>query len=337
MKNKLILIVLPLLALFLTACGGVETTLEPVDTDAEQTEEPLVHIRLPMGYIPNIQYAPYYVAVEKGYYAEEGIEIEFDYSLETDGVTLVGANDLQFAVVSGEQVLLARAQELPVVYVMAWYHDYPVAVIAKSEQEFRTPQDLAGAVIGIPGTFGASYVGLRALFNEAGLKESDVMLNSIGFNQVESLVTDQSQAVVGYVTNEPIQLKSLGYDVDVIRVADYVHLASNGLLTNEATLAGNPGLIEGMVRATLRGIADTIEDPDGAYRTSLNYVEGLSLSDEVVQKEILNTSIAFWESDRLGYSDPLAWEKMQEVLLDMGLITEPLDLSKAFSNQFVGQ
>jgi NitT/TauT family transport system substrate-binding protein len=219
---------------------------------------------------------------------------------------------------------------------MAWYNDYPVAVMAKSEQEIHAPQDLAGAEIGIPGTFGASYIGLRALLNEVGLSESDVTLNSIGFNQVESLVTDQSQAVVGYVANEPIQLKAQGYEVDVIRVADYVHLASNGLLTNEATIAGNPRLIEGMVRATLRGIADTITNPDDAYRISIEYVEGLTIADEAVQKEILGTSITFWNSDRPGYSDPGAWENMQEVLLDMDLLTEPLDLSKSFTNQFVG-
>ena len=154
----------------------------------------------------------------------------------------MAANELQFAVVSGEQVLLARAQGLPVVYVMAWYQDYPVAVVAKKPTGHpASPQDLAGKTIGLPGLFGASYIGLRALLSAAGLKESDVTLDSIGFNQVEALAADQDQAVVVYVANEPIQLRAQGYAVDVIPVADYVQLASNGLITNETTIAEQPG------------------------------------------------------------------------------------------------
>jgi NitT/TauT family transport system substrate-binding protein len=295
----------------------------------------LTHIRLPMGYIPNVQYAPLYVAAERGYFTDEGIAVDFDYSTETDGVALLGAGDVKFSLASGEQVLLARAQGLPVVYVFGWWQDYPVAVAARVESGITQPADLAGKRIGLPGTFGASYIGLRALLDAAGLSESDVTLDSIGFNQVQALVANQEQAVVVYANNEPIQLEAQGVPVNVIRVADYVHLASNGLVTNEATIRDDPDLVRGMLRAFQRGISDTLEDPQAAYEISKKYVENLAEADQAVQTAVLDASIDFWRAARIGYSQPESWSNMQDVLLEMGLLSEPLALDQSFTNKFL--
>jgi NitT/TauT family transport system substrate-binding protein len=284
-----------------------------------------------------VQQAPFYVAVEKGYFRQAGIEIVFDYSFETDGVALVGANKLQFSVASGEQVLLAREQGIPVVYVMAWYQDYPVAVAAKTDQGLRTPQDLRGKKIGLPGLFGASYIGLRALLNAAGLQESDVTLDVIGYNQVEALAADRAQAVVVYAANEPVVLRAQGYSLDVMLVSEYVRLASNGLVTNEATIASDPDLVRRMIGAVLHGVTTAAANPDEAYAICKKYVETLAQADEAVQKEVLATSIEFWQLDPPGQTDPAAWENMQNVLLDMKLLTQAQDLSQAYTNQFISK
>jgi NitT/TauT family transport system substrate-binding protein len=327
-----LLVVITLLA----ACSGAPGDA-PSSTPASSISTQLVHIRLPMGYIPDIQFAPFYVALDKGYYKDAGIDLQFDYSNETDGVSLVGSNNLQFTLASGEQVLLARAQGLPVVYVMGWWQNYPVAVVSKADQNIKMPQDLRGKKIGLPGLYGASYIGLEALLNAGGVPEKDVTLDSIGYNQVTALISNQDQAVVVYVNNEPIQLRAQGYDINVIRVADYVKLASNGILTNDATLKNDPDLVRRMVQATLHGLDDTINDPDQAYEISKKYVEGLASADAAVQKQVLSTSIEFWKATTLGYTQPSAWENMQKVLLQMGLLKQPVDLSKAYTNQFVGK
>ncbi len=313
------------LALGLSACGA-----KPAATPGD-----LVLVKLPVGYIPNVQFAPLYVAIDKGYFKDVGIQIQFDYSLETDAVSLVGANNLQFAVVSGEQVLLARAQGLPIVYVCAWYQQYPVAVVSKVEQGIKTAADLRGKKIGLPGLFGANYIGLDAILFSAGLAEKDVTLDSIGFNQVASLAADKDQAVSVYTTNEPVQLEAQGYKLNEIRVADTVQLASNGLITNEQTIAKDPDLVKRMTSAFLKGLADTIANPDEAYNISKKYVANLSSQNETVQKEILNRSIELWRAPHLGISDAQAWQNMQQTLLKMGMLKQPLDVSKAFTNQFV--
>jgi len=317
-------IVLLLLILFLAAC-------QPVAPTSTQIQ----HIRLPMGYIPNVQFAPLYVAIERGYFADAGFDIEFDYSFETDGVALVGAGELPFALVSGEQVLLAREQGLPVVYVAAWWQDYPVAIVAKTESGIERPEDLVGKRIGLPGLFGANYIGLRALLNEAGIADSDVTLDSIGFNQVQALAADQEDAVVGYVNNEPVQLESQGYNVNVIRVADYVDLASNGILTSESMIAQHPDRVRAFIAAFLHGLQDTLADPNAAYEICKNYVDTLAEADQETQHEVLSLSIEYWQSDRPGFSQQQAWENMQTVLLDMGLLNSPLDLNRAYSNSFL--
>ena len=345
MKNLNLIIVL-LLLISISACsspttypGPQSTTDLPVQeaypTPVDTSIPSLVHIRLPLGYIPNVQFAPLYVALDKGYFRQNGIEIEFDYSFETDAVALVGANELQFAIVSGDQVILARAQGLPVVYVLAWYQDYPVSVVSKTGHAILTPEDLAGKKIGLPGLYGTSYIGLRALLNAAKLTESDVILDSIGYNQVAALVSDQEEAVVVYTTNEPVQLRSMDYQIDEIKVRDFAHLISNGLITNEKTITLAPDLVRKMDQAILKGIADTITNPDEAYQICLKYVEGLAQADQAIQKEVLTTSIDFWKADQPGYSDPIAWQNTQQVLLDMGFLTKPVELNQAFSNDFL--
>ncbi len=323
--KKVVLLMLGL-ALSLMACTSSQSSNEAGE---------LRTIKLPMGYIPNIQYAPFYVAVDKGYFAEEGIQIEFDYSFETDGMKLVGAGELPFAVASGEQVLLARSQGLPVVYTFAWYQQFPISVVAKSELNINEPADLRGKKIGLPGLFGANYIAAEALLFSAGIDPSEVTFDAIGFNQVESFATGSSDIVVVYTANEPIVLRAQGLELTELRVSDHAQLIANGIVASEMVIANEPELVRGMSRAFARGLADTIANPNEAYEISLKFVENLKDQDQAVQMQVLKTSIEFWTAERLGFSDLQAWENMNDLLVKMALIPDPIDLSKAFTNEFI--
>ena len=90
--------------------------------------------------------------------------------------------------------------------------------------------------------------------------------------------------------------------------------------------------------AFLRGLEDAIADPDEAYEISKNYVESLALADadeETVQREVLALSIELWRAERLGFSQPEAWQNMQAVLLSMDLLPNALDLEAAFTNEYL--
>lgn len=334
MKNFTKISIVCLAVMLISSCAS-----QSIVSGTQDTKKQLVSIQLPVGYIPNIQFAPLYLAIEKGYYQQEGLDVKLDYRMENDNVALVGASQLQFAVVSGEQVLLGRAQGLPVVYVMAWYHQYPVGIASPVEQGIKKPSDLKGKKVGLPMLSGASYIGLRALLEAAQLQEGDVQLDVVGFNQIESLTSKREQAAVVYIANEPVQMRSKGYEVDVIRVSDYLQLVANGLITNEATIEKNPDLVRKMVRATLKGINDTIANPNEAFDISKKYVENLGGADnsiQAVQKDILATSIGMWKgSKKAGYSEPDSWDNMNQLLVKMKLIEKPVDINQSYTNDFL--
>ncbi|MBI5931426.1 MAG: ABC transporter substrate-binding protein [Chloroflexi bacterium] len=299
--------------------------------DNKNTDSGKTNVILFLGYIPSVQFAPLYVADDKGYFAEEGININFENSFnESDGVDRLAINDLQFGIISGEQVILARAQAKPLVYVMEWYHNFPVGVVVPADSDIATPADLAGKKVGIPGPFGASYIGLRALLTSVGLTESDITLEPIGFTAPDLMCDHTVEAAVVYVANEPLTISQC-YEVRVFDISEYAHLISNGLVTNEDTLRNNPELVRKMIRAIRRGIEDTIADPQAAFDISLKYVTDLPEDQHATQRQVLLNSVELWKSDNIGMTTPDAWVQTQTVLLDTRLLENPLDdLSQAY-------
>lgn len=321
-----------LLTILLAACGG--NAEAPLVSEAPAADVELMEISLPMGYIADPQYAPFYVAIEKGYFAAEGYEITFDYSFETNGIEVVGANNEPFALVSGDVVLTAAAEEIPVLYVMEWFQKYPVGVMSKTAAGINEPADLIGRRVGLPFFFGATYLGYQGLLDANSIDSSSITAEEIGFTQVESLLTDQVDAVVVYLNNEPLQMAALGEEVNVIPVSDYIDMVANGIITNKTFAAEHPDRVAGFVRAVTRGLQDTLANPDEAFEISKKYVEGL----EDDRKAVLEASLPLWEADQIGYTDPASWERTQEVLLKIGLLDQPLaDLSALYTNEFLPQ
>lgn len=294
---------------------------------------------LPCGFVPNVQFAPLYVGLEKGFFAEEGIELTLDHSQEIDTVALVGAGKLPFGICSGEQVLLGRNQGLPLVYIANWYQRYPIGILSLAEKNITGMEDLRGKRVGLPVLNGANYIGLEAMLQQAGMRDSDFDLEVVGYTQSEMLATDRLDAAVIYVANEPAQLEALGYEVNVIRTSDLAAMVGNGLITNQKTIEENPDLVQRMVRAFLRGVNWTKENPDKAYEICKNYVDGLAdAADPELQKTVLKNSIALYDDGfGIGVSSESAWENMTEVMKNIGQIASDFFLDGAYTNQYVEQ
>jgi NitT/TauT family transport system substrate-binding protein len=335
-KILLVLVV----ALVLAACGGTAApTTENTPTDEPGDARP---ITVAFAFIPNIQFAPFYVADSKGYYADAGLDVSFDYNFETDVVQRVAAwpaSEVQFAHNSGLSVMLGRQQGLPITSVMTHYQQFPVVFFSKGDVELSEPEDLQGKSIGIPGRFGASYYAMLALLDAGNMQESELNVQEVGFNQFQLVLQDDIQVASGYAMNEPIKLREEGADVNVLRVADYFPLVSDGIITHEQLIETEPELVRDFVQATLRGLRDTLDDPDEAFELSLPYIPEADLSDTTFARAVLEASLPYWESENepLGNADAEQWEQSHALLLEFGLLNEPVDVQEAYTNQFIPQ
>jgi NitT/TauT family transport system substrate-binding protein len=257
-------------------------------------QDDLTEVTVFMPFVPNIQFAPVYVAMERGYFEEAGLSVTLEYGNEPDGLERLAVDDLDYAFVGGEQVIIARENERPVVFVYEWYQRNPIAIVVPvtgdDEMIPTEPAQLAGMTVGVPGRFGATYSSLVGLLAAADLTEGDIELEEIGFNAPEVVCVGGVTVSTVYINNEPLQIRdrALAGDcgdvtgVEVIAVADYVDLVANGLATSETKIADNPGEVAAFVAAFERGLVDSINNPIAAYQLSVPLVETLPYDSEQV-------------------------------------------------------
>ncbi len=318
------------IGLLLVACSNTPTVVPP-----SSSNNPLTEVSVVMGYIPNVQFAPWYVAEKKGYLAANGIKVKFVWGFETDGVKLVGVNQADFAMLGGDQVIQARAQNIPLVYVASYYHAFPISIFSLKEKNITTPKDLIGKKVGLSGYFGATYTGWRAMLYEAGIKEEEIRTQDIGFTQVAAVTQGLVDAAAGYSNNEPVQMRLAGKEINVIKVSDYSKLVGIGLVTNEKMIAERPQVVQQVVQALVRAMQDSINHPNDALNATIENIPEAGGANLKTTQAVLEATIELWKNPRIGYSDPAAWNSSYKFMKEAGFIKTEFDVSAAFTNQFV--
>src|SRR5688572_27001059 len=165
-----------LLALVLVACQA------PVPESGAPAE--LRPITLLLGFRPDVQFAPFYVAQQEGFYADAGLEVTIEHQQAPDVQRLVADGQAEFGVADATDVMIARTSGIPIRYVSTLYQGFPVGLIG-SPEDVGEPSALAGSTIGTPGRFGSSWHALLALLDAGGLSQEDVTIREYPqFDQV---------------------------------------------------------------------------------------------------------------------------------------------------------
>lgn len=296
--------------------GVTGTTTAP----SAASGKPLTSVKFAISYIPNVQFANFYMADAKGRFAAEGLKVEFDYGTSTDYMQLVARGERDFLDAGGDEVALARAQGLPIVYIGTVYQQYPIAIFAPKGKGLTDAQSLTKLKVGLAGKYGSSYIGYKAILYANKIDESKVNAVEIGYTQVQSVQQGKVDAAVGFTNNEPVQMKAQGVDVDVLKVSDIYNLPGAGVVTSEKMLADHPDTVRAFLRAMVAGMRDTQADPKGAFAEVLKLVPEAAKTADVQQQVLAATIELCGDPAKYGTIDPAAWTRMATFMKETALV-----------------
>ena len=294
-------------------------------------------VRLLLGFRPDVQFAPFYLAQQGGYFAEAGLDVTIEHS--TNVLTLVADGQAEFGVADATDVMIARTSGIPVKYVSTLYDRFPVALIGPPEVLPAEPSELAGLRIGTPGPFGSSWHALLALLDAGGLTADDVTIRDYPqFNQVEGLLNGDVDVITGFRTNEPLQLEAQGMDVDLLTVDEIAPLPGPGLIVGDDLLAADRELVAAFVAAVARAQAAVIDDPEAGLAAAEVAVPTIAEGREVALAVLIAT-VELWQGTdgfRNGVIDRAVWEAGYETMQKLGFIDGSVPLDEMIEEGIAG-
>jgi putative hydroxymethylpyrimidine transport system substrate-binding protein len=291
-----------------------------------------------MDWYPNSNHLGLFIAQEKGYFAEENLEVTLYTPVDPSTVLqTVGAGEDDFGISYQPDVLLARAQGVPVVSIAGMVEHPLNSMVALESSGITRPGQLEGKKVGYPGipTNEPLLDTMLKFDGLAGLE--DVELVNVGFNLAESLLSGTVDAVVGaYWTHESILLENQGYPVTVMRmeewgVPDYYELV---LVASEGKIQNDPDVIERLLRAIRKGYNEAASDPQAAVDV---LIAGTNEEvDASIERPGADLLAPLWQTDGAGFGhqDAAKWEAFTAWMQENGLLSSEVDASAAFTNQF---
>ncbi len=293
-----------------------------VRAEGPSPDATLTSLTVGLGYIPSVQFAQFYLADEAGYYADAGLDVEFQNKVDPELITLVAQGAVDIGLGDGTSLIPAVGQGIPVRYAATIFGRFPNVIFSLAETGIDEVADLAGKSVGIPGRFGSSWVALQALLASAGLTTDDVEIVTYpDFGHGVAVAEGQVDAAVGYVNNEPVQLTLEGLNVNVIHVDDVAPLPGPGLVVGTSTLQAKGDALRAFTEATLRAMEEIAADPQRGLEATFAQVPELA-ADPETQLAVLEATVDAWQSDYtklhgLGSIDRGVWESAVETMVTL--------------------
>lgn len=334
MKKIITVLLAAALTFAMTACGNSSDQAkgpsnETQDTDTAAAADELEDFSIVLDWYPNAVHSFIYVAMEKGYYAEEGLNVKIQFPANAnDAITMTAAGKADAGLYYQPNIITtAVTQDIPV-KILGTVVQHPLNIVmSMKDSNINGAKDLAGKTIGYPSTPDNEYF-VRAMMEHNGLAYEDTTMQDVGFDLNSSLITGNVDAVIGgYINHEYPTLLQQGYDVTYFDITDegipdYEELV---LITGASQIENESDKLARFIRASKKGFEDVVSDPEAALDILLsNQDEANYPLDADIEKASMDILLPMMASDSLDFLEvnQESWNATAQWLAKMGLIPE---------------
>ncbi len=330
MKQKLAALCSAVLVggLLLTGCTGPKENPSTPGSSVPEGEKETIDVVL--DWYPNAVHSFLYMAEEKGYFADAGLNVNLHYPANpTDPLTMTAAGKADFGFYYQEDIIMAKANEKVPVKVVGSVVKQPLEVICSlADQNIKTPADLKGKTIGYTGVQLAE-ASISEILSGAGLTMDDVEMVEVGFDLMSAMTTGNVNATFGcFINHEIPALRQQGFETNVILPTDHGVPSYSALMlvTGEKQLEERKEAYTRFLEACQKGFADVKADPEAALQLLLEKqdAENFPLT-ESVERESFQVLLPMMERDDLPFlaQTEAMWQENLDWLQKVGMIETP--------------
>lgn len=291
----------------------------------------LTSISVQLGTTHQALYAGFYVAVQKGYYEREGLDV----TLLEGGTTIdltenVVNGTAQFGAMGASALILERADNQPVQAIATILRRDPVVFFSLGASNITKLEDFIGKRVQASIRLQPR---LHAMLGYAGIDPEEIIqVNTGGLTE---LYNGEIDVASGLITSSVLSAREAGYEVNVIFPDDYgVHFYSVVLFTTDELIETQPDMVLSFLRATLDGWTYSIENPQEIGPIVALYKDNVDIDFET------NSMISFLPyintgEDYIGWMKPETWDGMANTMHEQGELNSPLIVDEVYTMQFI--
>ena len=266
--------------LFIGAAAGVAMALAASSAGAQQA------VKFTLDWKFEGPAAPFVVAIDKGFYKAEGLDVTIDTaggSLEPLNRIASGTYDIGFGDINSLIKFRDANPNVPIKAIFMVYNKPPFSIVGRKSRGVMKPKDLEGKKLGAPAPDGA-YAQWPIFVKANNIDAAKVTIENVGFPVREPmLAAGQVDAITGFSFSSYINLKDRGVpadDITVLLMADYgVNLYGNAIIVNPKFAAEKPDVVKAFLRAFTKGMQETVKNPGTS-------VDSVIKRNDVAKKEV---------------------------------------------------